>query len=540
MRRKLYLSVLRTPLLLILGGAWLTQSESAPSLWSLGQNLAYPFHRYFCAPPFQHNCFLFLPATLLTVPNTFRFLGTLLTLLLLLEARPALFSAWKRGAPGEGFLTGGSLCLAVVPWFLLDIQGPTVRLLPLLALYSLILWLFLLANLELPSFRKYGREHPWTSRLAEWTFPVSDLFLYKFHQSRLKARAGWLRFVPVLFYAALLGSLLARELTVYQQSPRAVRIPALTYNPQDTEFDGEEIWYSETVGAHAGLWRYDPTTRKAMPWLRAQDSRTFCMGQGFVYLYDGFEGVVQKAGKENRQIQWATPVPREQGPFELVLHDERLFVLGAQGYLVVLGKDGQKSKERFFPVPIRHLTPLGAGQIAFVSKSPLAVYIANDRLQVQRMCLLPSAGISSFGPAPEGIPFLAGTEYDPRLHTLLIGTLWGEILRYDLEHKQWLPSWRTSPGLGSTAADEANRLLFAYNRARGTVDILDMDSGRRLQRILASVFGNALRAFPAQHSAVLSVRGPDSLSAPRPGGLYRLDYAAHSARPFRFSRRETP
>jgi hypothetical protein len=116
-----------------------------------------------------------------------------------------------------------------------------------------------------------------------------------------------------------------------------------------------------------------------------------------------------------------------------------------------------------------------------------------------------------------------------------VATLWGEIFRYDWSTRQWLPSFRLEPGLRDLAVDAHQGLLFAYNAARGYVEIVDVDSGHHVAYVRATVFGNRLSVDPATRVVFLGAHGPGVTSIPKVGGVYRFAYGAVRQDPVRLA-----
>jgi hypothetical protein len=447
----------------------------------------------------------------LSLPNGVRLLAYLLGLFIILEMRGALWPPNKNRRQDLLALLA-ALLLAAVPWFvLLDTRAllPLVSLLPLYAAYTTVLWIFIAANAELAVCTRLSRGRPWMHRLREWTFPLSDLLFFKAHRQDLGPGSGLLRFVPALSYMGIIAFGLTAQIILLTG-----KLPVLVYNPGRVVFGNQELWYSETISIYAGLWRYDTETGQAKPYTRAQDLRRFRLQDGALYFYDRFENTLFKMDSKTQRVDWSFPIPHESGEFDVLCRNGLTFAVGTSGRLVVLDPAGRPRAEKILPYKPSCPQMLEGGRIALIAASEMSVRILGSDLAQEAAFPLPR------------ISAVTATAYDDRLQTLYVATLRGEVFRRDMKTNRWLPPHRLAPGIQSMAVDSLNGLLFAYHRARGYVDVRDLKSGQHLQCVLVNVFGNSIDIDPKNQVAVVSARGPGSVSAPQPGGLYRFDYRA--------------
>jgi len=501
-----------------------------------------PFHRFFCAPlhaffrltPPQHDCFLFLPISLWSIEHQTWLAGYFMVLILGLSVwglrrgdRPVRLS-WN-----VWLLT---LVIAAWPW-LIVLDGPRARLLPVLAVLTVVVWLFIVLNLNVATVAR-RRE---VTRLAEWTFPISDLVWFAFHQRRMGPKAGWLRFVPILSVLIALSAITISQrgtlavsahptssarggLTPWggvQLMPLAVRV----FDPHQASCDEDGCWFAETVTDVAGLWRYDARSRHATPMVRVRDLRSFVVSGKWLYLYDGFEREVLKIDPETRRPVWRVRVHGNEA-VELVGREEFIVAVASNGAVTGIDQDGRVHFERTLPWHAWYPQAVGEHRVALVSPDTLEVRIVGAEPSGDIVMPLPiPAERARWRSTPSAdIPVIVGTTYAERPETLYVATSWGEILRYEFAAHQWRPSFRQPPGIGLIAADGRHQVLFVYHRVGGYLDLLDAASGQRLTRTTASVFGNALSVSPKLQRVILSARGPGGTSLPEPGGLYALEY----------------
>lgn len=518
----------RTPILLGFGLALFVKSDALFRNLILLQRSHNPFHAFFCSAPFQHDCFMFLPISFFWVTNTVRLFIYLIFLFVFLEASGLFLShqgrpRWSRWTVGLTFV------LAAVPWFvLLRIEGPLVRLLPLFAVYTAMVWLFIVVNSGWKTVEGFFARHRWTTGLMEWTFPVSDLFLFKLHRQRMGPGAGWLRRVSVAFVLVILIALLRGEWSLLQGSIRAERLPVEVYDPYAVLVDQEGFWYSDTVATTAGLWRYDEGKGKAMPFLRAQELRSFSLQDGFFYLHDLFMGGLLKVDAKTRQVIWRVPLPAGRGPYELKASQGLIFSIGRGGYLAVVESNGHKRFERTLPFAAWYPQVLGQDRVALVSPNSPVVRIIRSNPAEDEVIPLPLSGRivrPESTSAENAIPLITGTEYVGESKILYVATLWGEIFRYDLALRQWLTSFHVCPGILLLASDSKRGLLFVHNSVRGTVEAIELESGSNRATVIAHGFGNRLTVVPEIHVAIVSSHGAAATSLPKRGGLYRFDYS---------------
>ena len=172
-RLQSFVSAVRTPLLLV---ASLAALAASPAL-------------------IRHlRC---LPSAVLFVPNTVTWLVYGILLLLLLECT-AMVATKRERRRRDGAAAVVALLLAAAPWFVVRLEGPTVRFLPFCAVGTAALWCFIVVNADLRVVQEWCARRPWTTSLMERTFPIADPFFFKSHRQRIGKEAGLLRFLPAL------------------------------------------------------------------------------------------------------------------------------------------------------------------------------------------------------------------------------------------------------------------------------------------------------------------------------------------------------
>jgi hypothetical protein len=521
---------IRAPL--VLGVVWwaLTR-ESALRTLIIIQGQQNPFHRFFCAPvhtffrltPMQHDCFMYLPISLWSVEHQLWLVGYAAGLIigltvwtLLRDDKSPTRLGWK-----AWLLTA---ILAAWPWVTV-LEGPRVRLLPIFVILTVLTWCFIVLNLKAATARAAIAHKPWLRSLAEWTFPISDLAWFTFHQRRMEKRHGWLRFVPILSVLIALAAVTVSQGGALQASAQLSPLPVRVFDPHQASCDADGCWFAETVGQAAGLWRYDTRSREATPVVRAQDLRSFVVAGRWLYVYDGFEREVLKIDPETHRPVWRVRVPSADA-VEVVGDKDMVFAVALNGSVTGIDQDGRVRFQRAFTSRAWYPQALGGDRVAFVSPDTMEVRIVGVESSKDTVIPLPISDERRRGNATSSadIPLIVGTTYVERSQTLYIATLWGEILRYEFTARQWRSPIRRPPGIRLLAADGPHNLLFVYHHVGGYIDLLDLASGRRIERVAASVFGNALSVSPMLQVAMLSTRGPGNTSLPEPGGLYELRY----------------
>lgn len=497
------------------------------------QSAPHLLHRFFCAPPSLHDCFLYLPATVWSVRNAAGALSYLFLLLLGIEAwrRWEQARGARRAPRGRGWIMLGAACagLAFVRW-----DGPNIRLLPLILAAIGIIWAFLMLNTLPPREAEQAiARRRWVEPLLAWTFPLSDLFCVMRHRRRLGSRAGWLAGAPVGVLAGVLLLGAASQLALLTTSPRARALPVAVYDPHGAVTRPDGIWYADTQRYDAGLWRFDETTGAARSVARAVDLRTVAVVGSSAYLFDGFEQVVCKVDTATGRILWQVTVPEDAGAMDVQVRDGLVFASGEGGYVLVMDTNGGRKAKRVFAHHAWYPQILSDSRVAFIAPEQAAVRITGARLSDEEVIELPGIDGEVAVPGWEGSAdsrVITALAYAEELQTLYVGTLWGEIFRYDLGSGSWLASFHARPGLRALAVDGRHGLVFAYSHARGVIDALSAASGARAASWVTTVFGNTLTADPVTQTVLLSARGPGYTSLPKPGGLFRWSYQARERR----------
>jgi hypothetical protein len=526
-------SALRTPLLLAAG--WATLNNPAVLASLVVRHSQNAFHAFYCAPlhaffpllPSQHECFLYIPTALLAPANLASLLGYALGLMALLAIVRRLRDQ-GRLAWSDRALAWGAVGLAAAPWLILVNQGPRIRLVPVILLGTAALWMLIVLNVGLRRIERLASA-PWAGRLAAWTFPVSDLLWFSAHRRRIAQASLGLAWIPGTCALAALAALWASQLPLAMGHLPMERLPIRVYDPHGVAPDGAALWYTDTVGFTAGLWRYEPVAGTARPTVRAEQLRAFAQHDGAVYVYDRFEPAVLKVRPGDRQPEWIAPLAPEAGAVDLVAARGIVAAVDREGYVAVFDDEGRLHAERRLDGGAWWPQLVAGGRLAVVSSDRFALRLLNADLTDAAAVPLPiPAAIRRLagGAAAGAVPMLTATAYDPGRGVLYIATWWGQILRYQLEVGQWLAPWRIGPGGGTLAVDGERGLLLVYNPVRRWIRLLALDSGRAVGAAPAPGFGNALTLDPATHVAYLSARGAANTSIPRLGAVYRFDYGA--------------
>jgi len=493
-------SALRTPLLL-LGGLFLLMQSHANAVSAMFARLLSN----------QSAPLVALSRLVLYVPNTVVVLAYAVLVIALLEAMEIRRLQQPRSDRVKAILALG---LAVVPWVFIDIGGSKLRWLPLLMIPTAIFWMFILLNARLKIVEQFVARHRWTARLAEWTFPVSDMLWFTFHRQRL-AQAGWIRFLPMTVYLLVLFAAIGAQANVLRKSHRMVKSAIQVYDPHGILRDDQGFWYAETVGYDAGVWRYDATTGSARSYLRASDLHSFALEGGAFYLYDAFGSTVAKIDAASRKAIWEVPVPDACGAVELIVRPGLVVAVGQAGCLITLdARNGAKKAEQRMAFILQHPRALPDGRIAVVSPEQSALMLTNALLTQEETIPLPISRNTR----------ITDTALDAPRSILYVATAWGGILRFDVRQHQWLAPYRIAPGIQAIAVDSHRGLLFAYNTLRGYVEILDLDFGAHRGLILTPRRGNTFVLDPGAQTVTLSAPGPQFTALPKPGGFHHASY----------------
>lgn len=512
MRIRYLFNAFRTPVILILGLLFILTSKTlASNLILVGSG----WRKLFCTALLSVDC---SSASVLYLSNSVIILVYGVMVLTVIGIRHLLLPA-NKDLKSDFVTCLVAFGLAAAPWFLLlNIWGRCQLLLPLLLAYAVVVWAFIVVNADLYVFDKYITHRRWACRLAEWIFPVSDVVFFKFHLKRMGPGSGVLRFVPVLVYVGIIITVLGMEVNVLRDSIKVEKL-GIPGDQQYVLFDPDGFWYSDKAGARSGLWRYNKGTGKERPHIRVQDLGNFYLENGFFYFYDGYEKKLLKVHAETRRTAWSLPVPRRFGPFRLAMKNGLIFVVGKGGYIALIDANGFVMAERLMSIKTWYPEVLPDGRITFVSPGRAELRITSSNLLSDEVIPLPlDRGIFKFNGRPAAdyeATIITSTAYLEQPRTVYVATVWGEIFRYGLDGRRWLSSHRISPGICSIAVDSLNGLLFAYNCARGYIDVLDLESGKHLKYILVNVFANSLHLNPNRWVGVLTTRGQ---------GMYRFDY----------------
>ena len=512
--------VFRTPLLL--GSLCLALQSPAAWRWIvLFQSRYNPMHAFYCAPFLEQDCFLYIPTTVLYLPNLARLLAYLAGIFLFLEAWNYLRPAEKMHRPARA-IGCISAALVVMPatCFLRQLQGPLERILPLWATAVLLLWVFLLANMGWPPLEQLYQRNRWIPAALEWTFPFSDLYFFRWHRMRAASKTGPWRFLPVGIAAMLLLFALVHQASLLQHSLKTERLPISVYRPQMVLPDDRGIWYSETATAFAGLWRYDFSSKKSSPHIRADDLRSFVLEQGRFYLYDAFYEKVFCADVATKATLWEAAVPSSAGRCDVLWNNGLLWAVGEKGYLAVYEPGGAKKAETSLSVPLKYPRPLPGGELAVARMDTPSIEIFSDSLQKIESIPLPvTVGGGS------DIPVVTGIEYDPGTALFWIASSHGRLYRYEWKTKRWLAPGTIPVGVSLLTLDAGADRLVTYQHVQGLIRFHAPGSGAPIVPILSNVFGSVLQLFPSSSSGILCSRGASSTSVIRQGGIYRFSYS---------------
>jgi len=392
-----------------------------------------------------------------------------------------------------------------------------------------LVWLFLLGNIGLRTVDRFlsgARAVRWLER----TFPVSDFIWYRPHRLRASG-AGWARWLPTVCLAALTLALFAQQARILRQAIPAERIAAPLQDINSALPADEGVWFanSDMWDPMVGIWYYDARTRQSSPVLPAFDARRFLVEDGSMYYHDRYDHMVHKVDMKSWRSVWRVPAALS-GTFELIANGDRIFAVGEGGYILALDRNGRRLAERDFPVLTFEAQPIAGGGLAFVSGDQRIRLIKAD-LSDDETVELPLKDTVQFPYNPNnhaGLQIVTNmTAYAPEAGIFYSGTFWGEIFRYDVRNRRWLPSLKTHMGLRSITPDERNGLLFTANYFQGMLHVMQLDTGRTVGYLLANGRSRYIELDPVRMQGVFSTHGY---------GLYRFDYA-QLARRMRLARR---
>ena len=454
----------------------------------------------------------------LYLPNVVVGIGSFLAAFLVLEIKHALLPRNPRYR-WDLWVALAALALAIIPPFLMANQMPGFLQWLTRGVQVMFLWLFLTSNAGLLFAENHCSGKRWLTDLSHWTFPVADLFFYSFHRDRIRRNGGGgLRWIPPLSVLALLAGLLWAQGRILWDAIPAQRLDIPVRDPYWAEPVAGGFWFSngDWWDPKSGIWYYDEKTGASFPHVRATDVRRFYVEDGSFYLHDRFDNHLLRIDMKTRQPLWRVPT-QPAGTVELVTRNGLLFSVGEGGYIAVVDQEGTLLAERQFA---RAWAPqaLRNGSVAF-TMGDLRLFIWNSRLTTGEAIPLPlSPGILDLPYRQEEgriDAITVWTDYDDRSDVVYVVALWGEIFRYRVAHRQWLTSFKTAPGLRSIAVDNQNGLLFAWNYLQGYLDVLELESGRLLGRILANPLGRYINLDPQRRRGILNTHGY---------GLYQFDY----------------
>lgn len=465
------------------------------------------------------NILLARPEYLCYLPNAVTCLVYVLGCLLLLEVKQRVFPRNRSGRMDLVTALIGLLVAASSLAFMTDIKEGCLQLF-MSGMHVMSLWTFLMLNSGLFVLERLA-QHPWTARMLNWTFPVSDLLCYQYHRQRLGSSAGWIRFIPTISFALIVGLALALEGSILWRAIPAQQIDEPISMTTWAQYDKDGLWFSTDnwFDPLTGIWYYDERSRTAAPFIRVGDVRRFYLEAGYFYYHDRYDDCIYKVDEKSRQVVWKVPVKPGFGTFEVTLTNDLIFAVAEGGYILALDREGRVHAEREV-APIKAWAPqaIWGDRVAFVSGDQ-RVRIWNNSLTESETIPLPVAkGVLQIDRVhgEGGIGTVTNwTDYDPDSGILYLQVFWGEIFRYDAKHRRWLPSFKAHPGLRSIAADGRNGLFFAGNYLQGYIEVMDLDSGAHLGYILANSLGRFINIDPAGTRGVLTTHGY---------GLYQFEY----------------
>lgn len=495
--------LLRAPLAwAAVGGlAWAARAVLLPALFVWLNDRTPSSHTVYRVSDLRLDYLLFLP-------NVVVWLAYLLIGLVVLELKQWRHPANRTRRDDALTAVVGLLVMASSQVLMGNIKPGGAQLL-LSGAQVLVLWAFLMINAGLRSVDRWAARVPaavWT-----WTFPISEVIGYVRHR-RQWAKAGWVRWVPTACYAAAAAGLLVWQGGILATAVRAMRLPAPVIDVNSAIPVEGGVWFADgdTWSARAGLWYYDESSRTAQPVIRTADTRRFLLEDGFFYFQDRYARAAYKVDAETREIAWTLPT-QPSGTFEMVKQGSRLYIVGEGGYILIADTEGRVLAERTLPVLAFEAQAVWGDQVAFVSGDP--------RIRIWDGLLTRGEDIPL--PLPDGIPHppynernnaglqvvTSMTAYAEQAHVFYAGTFWGEVFRYDVKARRWLPSFHTLMAVRSIAPDERNGLLFLANYFQGVIDVLDLDTGRHLGYILANGRSRYIDLDPAAQRGVLSTHG---------------------------------
>jgi len=456
------------------------------------------------------NLWVIRPDYFFYLPNQVVMLVYLIGAFVLLEVKGAVLPMNQtKGQDIVTILAGLGYALSMLVW-MDNLRSGTMQML-ISGAHVGLLWLFLMGNAGLVAVERFMATRMWVSRLSEWTFPVSDTFLYLRHRRRLD-RAGALRWLPSVCYGLLPVLALGAPVRILRGAIRAERLDVPVEDAQYGLAAEGGFWFTNGSiwDAESGLWFYDEQSKTARPVIRTSDCRQFYFRDDSFYLHDRYDHHVRKLDAKTREVLWEVPVGR-MGTFQVVGRDGVIFAAGEGGYMLSVTEDGQVLGRRtFYPLGTWVPQAVWGGRVAFLSGDE-RVHFWNRELTAGESISLPlPPGVRHFiWNKPEGRmrAVTNWTDYDLRTETLYVQTLWGEIYRYDVKRRHWRPSIKAKSGVRSVTVDSDNGLLFAWNYYGGFMEIFDVNSGQRVGHILANAFGRYINLDPVRMVGIASTHG---------------------------------
>lgn len=464
------------------------------------------------------NLWVIRPDYFFYVPNQLVMVGYLLGAFVLLEMKRAILP--QNHTARQDVITvfiGLGYALSMLPW-MHNLRFGIMQML-LSGAHVGLLWLFVVANAGLGVVERWMRERPWVNRLLEWTFPVSDLFFYVWHRQRIGDTTSF-RWLPSGCYVLALLLALGAKAQMLWGAIRAERLDVPVEDAQYGMVVEDGVWFTNgnMFDVQSGIWFYSERSKTGQLVIRTSDCRQFYFKDGSFYLHDRYDHYVRKVDATTREVLWKVPVGR-MGTFQVVGRDGLMFAAGEGGYILSVTEDGEVlAKRTFYPLGTWVPQAVWGGQVAWLSGDE-RVHFRNSRLTAGESISLPlPRGVRRFvwdEAAGRSRSITNWTDYDRSTETLYVQTLWGEIYRYDVKHRQWRPSIKARPGVRSITVDSDNGLLFAWNYYGGFIEIFDVTSRQRVGYILANAFGRYMNLDPVRMVGVAGTHGH---------GVWRFDY----------------